>query len=418
MRARFTKLIGSLGHVPWALADQALVSAVNFLTTVIVARMVTLDEFGLFSIAWMIMLLSKDLQNASINAPMMSIGPKYTADEIPYYYGAALVQQAGFSSISFLLIVIGVLVAGLLYPGVLAPGFTLALAAAIVADQIQDFIRRYFYANERPVAVFVNDVINYGSRLIALFLLFNYAPTDSVGILWVMCGCAIAGVAAGAISFGSVRLSRKWIAAIARRHWGFSKWTTGNSVLRWLSSNLIILMSGAVLGPQAIGAIRAAINVLAPRNVLILGMTNIVLVGGARIFQTEREHGLRRYLLRFTGVGISFDILLAVVAAIYADEIMLHLYGPDFVPYSFIIYWLACINIVNFFTFPIGMGLQILENTRPFFISAVIEAVFGVLAAYFLVKWFDLQGTLFGLGVANVILLACLAPPLYRRLKT
>ncbi|MEM9683945.1 MAG: oligosaccharide flippase family protein [Pseudomonadota bacterium] len=417
MILRLTNIFRSFGDVPWALSDQALVSAVNFLTTIIVARMVDIEEFGIFSIAWMIILLSKDLQNAAINAPMMSIGPKQDMKDLPFYYGAALVQQFGFATVSFLLVVLGSVVATLIYPDVLAPGFALALACAVVADQMQDFIRRYFYANERPFAVLVNDVINYGSRLVILVILFQTTMTDSVGILWVMCICAVAGIAAGAVTFGAVRLDRQWIISIARRHWGFSKWTSGNSILRWFSGNLIILMSGTVLGPQAIGAIRASINVLAPRNVLILGLNNIVLVRGSRIFQSDGKIGLRRYLLKVTALGVSFDVVLAIVAFAFAEEIMYYLYGPEFVPYAFIIYWLACTNIIHFFSFPIGMGLQILEITRPYFISALIEAAFGITASYFLVRWFDLPGTLFGLLVANVILLACLAPPLVRRLR-
>ena len=249
------------------------------------------------------------------------------------------------------------------------------------------------------------------------YLLFRYAPTDSAGVLWVMCGCALMAVAAGAFFIGPFQMDRHWIAATAHRHWGFSKWTTGNSILRWLSSNLIILMSGSVLGPQAIGAIRASINVLAPRNVLILGLTNIVLVKGSRKYQTQGAQGLRRYLAKVTGLGLGFDVCVAIFAASFADQIMYYLYGPDFVPYSFLIYWIACINIIHFFSFPVGLGLQIIEHTRPFFVSAIIEAVFGVCASYFLVKWFDLPGTMAGLAVANVILLCCLVPPLVRRLR-
>jgi O-antigen/teichoic acid export membrane protein len=406
-----------MGDIPWALADQSLVSAVNFLTTVLVARMVQLEEFGRFSIAWMIILLSKDLQNAFINSPMMSIGPKQLAKDLPLYYGAALVQQLGFAAVSFLLVFAGVEIAVAFFPNLFVPGFALALAAAISVDQMQDFIRRYLYANERPVAVLVNDIVNCGSRLILLVLLFRYAPTDSVGVLWLMCGCALVAVAAGAFSIGPVRLDRNWIAATAHRHWGFSRWTTGNSILRWLSSNLIILMSGSVLGPQAIGAIRASINVLAPRNVLILGLTNVVLVKGSRKYQTQGTAGLRRYLAKVTGLGLSFDVCVAIFAASFSDQIMYYLYGPDFVPYSFLIYWIACINIIHFFSFPVGLGLQIIEHTRPYFTSAMIEAVFGVCASYFLVKWFGLTGTMAGLAVTNVILLSCLMPPLIRRLR-
>jgi len=416
--ARVVRRVKALGHVNWALSDQALVSAVNFLTTILVARMVSLEAFGVFSIAWMIILLSKDLQNAAINAPMMSIGPKHSTDELPDYYGAAILQQLIFTTASIGLILLGSAIATVFYPKMMTVGFIVALTALVGADQLQDFVRRYLYANERPAAALVNDLVNSGSRLALLLLMFAYFPADVITVLWVMTGCAMAGVGVGALTIGTVRFSRAWMKSIALRNWQFSKWMSATSILRWLSSNLIILVSGGVLGPQVVGAIRAAINVMAPRNVLILGLSNVALVRGARKMQSDGTPGLRLFLSKILALGLAFDLSLSIGAAVFADKIMLYLYGPEFVPYSFIIYWLACINIVHFLAFTVGIGLQILEHTRPFFTSALIEAAFGLAASYALVAWFGLTGTLAGLAVTNTMVLACLAPPLIKRLRS
>ena len=42
-----------LGRETWALTDQAVVSATNFLTSVMLLRFMGLREFGVFTLAWM-----------------------------------------------------------------------------------------------------------------------------------------------------------------------------------------------------------------------------------------------------------------------------------------------------------------------------------------------------------------------------
>ena len=77
------RLLTRYSHVNWALADQAMVSGVNFLTAILLARYLGIEEFGRFTLAWMAVLIAYSIQYAMIIAPMMSIGPKQSAAERP-----------------------------------------------------------------------------------------------------------------------------------------------------------------------------------------------------------------------------------------------------------------------------------------------------------------------------------------------
>ena len=46
----------------WALGDQALVSGMNFMTNVLLARLLGMKEFGIFTLAWMAVLFFNSLQ--------------------------------------------------------------------------------------------------------------------------------------------------------------------------------------------------------------------------------------------------------------------------------------------------------------------------------------------------------------------
>src|ERR1017187_6438615 len=84
-----------LGREIWALTDQAVVSATNFLTGVMLARFMGLREFGVFTLAWMSVAFANSIQNSLIVAPMMSVGPKQEEGDRPFYFGAVVERQIG-----------------------------------------------------------------------------------------------------------------------------------------------------------------------------------------------------------------------------------------------------------------------------------------------------------------------------------
>ena len=416
MLAFLRNQLRTIGRVNWALSDQAMISASNFLTSVIAARMMGIEEFGRFMIAWMIILLFKDLQSARLEPTLLSIGPKQTPQDRADYFGSAVTEQAAFAGASFILVVIGTLVAAPFVQELNLAALTLPLAAAVFADEMQDFMRRYFYTVNRPVSAFVNDFMSYAGRIVVLAFLWRHAPVSSAGVLWVLFVLAFVPAVIGLFTLDPVRINLSRLIPVATRHWKVSKWTVGTSVLRWMAGNLIVFMGGAILGTQTVGAVRAAMNVLAPRNVLINGLTNIVIVNGSTIL-TERGTGeLRRYLAKIGVFGLAFEASISIFAIIFAEELMRYIYGPDFVPYAFLIYWLAAVNLIQFLVFPFGCGLKILEYTKPYFVSAAFEAAFGILASYFLVTWFGLHGVMIGLGVTFSIVLIFLSRACLKRL--
>ena len=89
-----------------------MVSGVNFLTGILLARYLGIEEFGRFTLAWMAVLFVNSIQHAMIVSPMMSIGPKQPEAETPAYFGAVVAQQVCFSGVMFFLLFAGVWLTG------------------------------------------------------------------------------------------------------------------------------------------------------------------------------------------------------------------------------------------------------------------------------------------------------------------
>ena len=66
--------------------DQALSSACNFLTTILLARALGLEAFGHYTMVWLALYFAMSLQLGLIVSPMMSIGTKEQGAEAEAYY--------------------------------------------------------------------------------------------------------------------------------------------------------------------------------------------------------------------------------------------------------------------------------------------------------------------------------------------
>ena len=93
-----------------------MVSACNFLTMILLARYLGIEEFGRFTLAWMAVLISINLHKTPVISPMMSIGPKQRADDRPAYFAALPLQHVSIVTIAFFLILGGTLAFDSLFP--------------------------------------------------------------------------------------------------------------------------------------------------------------------------------------------------------------------------------------------------------------------------------------------------------------
>ena len=92
----------------WTIADQGVVSGVNFITGLLIARFLGIEAFGVFTLVWMAVLFVNSIQIAMISAPMMTIGPKQSDEERASYYGAVVMNQLIFSISTSILLWVGV----------------------------------------------------------------------------------------------------------------------------------------------------------------------------------------------------------------------------------------------------------------------------------------------------------------------
>ncbi len=263
-------------HVNWALADHAMVSGTNFLTGILLARYLGLEEFGRFTLAWMAVLFVNNIQHAMIISPMMSIGPIQPEAESPAYFGAVVVQQICFAVLTFILFIFGVRMSGVFFPEWCVEGLAFPLACTASIFQLQNFLRRYFFTRKRAVTAFANDAVTYLGRLAGLAWLFWwYRSNDIAEVLWVITASYAIATAIGSPGLrGLVWRAQHWF-SVAKRNWRFARWLVASAVLQWGIGNFFLIVVASVMGAPAVGGYRAVQNIIGVTHILLFGLENL-----------------------------------------------------------------------------------------------------------------------------------------------
>ena len=390
-------------HVNWALADQAIVSGVNFLTGILIARFLGIEEFGIFTLVWMIVLFSNSIQMAMISSPMMTIGPKQPEKEKNSYYGTVVIHQLIFSILSCGIVWIGFIISDFIFPQWQLTQLTLPLISALFFFQNQDFIRRLLFTERRARIAFINDVVSYIGRIGLLLMLFFYSDTTTTDVLWVIALTSLIAIFIGIYSLNELEFSKQQIWTLFKRHWVISKWMTASAILQWTSGNYFALAAGSILGPAALGALKAAQNIVAINHILFQGLENIVPASASRLFNKTGIDGLKQYLIKVSLWGGGTTILIAVALSIFPEHILQLVYGDQYVNYGYVLRWYALCYVLMFFGLPLRSGLRVLESSRPIFVAYVFMTVFSLIFALILVNNWKLEGAAIGVVFTQVI---------------
>src|SRR5260370_24933710 len=220
-------------HISWALADQIIVSGSNFLTNLLLARILGIEEFGRYVLAWTIVLSVQNLQYSATSTAMMSIGPKRDPVSSPYYFGALFMGQAVFGIGSTLLVFVGAKFAAMTISFSQLDTIAAPIAITVLCSQTQDFLRRYFFSVDRSRMSFACDLVRYLGQNVALLALYttaNSAPHSDTALWLAALSAAVASLVV-IPWIPQLRLSTNTGVTIVLHAWLFSKWLTTSCVM-------------------------------------------------------------------------------------------------------------------------------------------------------------------------------------------
>lgn len=384
-----------------SLADQALVSAGNFLTILLGAQWLSLADQGilvtLYTVYIGLVLLNIACFFASANtvvrSPTDKLHYKRYLHDCFALYGAILVCGAG---------VLGWSQLPQLHFAMTNTQYLLG-CILIVTQAMIDFSRRADYIFDQIAMAVHGSLITYGLRIV---LMVSVHPTSLEQLLWLMVLMNLPVCIRLLIDQVRDRQSLRrqlppdWMAAT---HWRLSWWTMIGTPFKWGSLHLPVLLTASLHSLQAaaiLGGIRA-----------ITTFTNVFF----ELFETiipkwlaaEAQHGrnaLKHLCIKVALLGLAGWAVLASLFWYFDRSLLSLLLGARFAPYTPVLHltWL-CI-LLTFWNRVISLYYRSQQNTRMEFLATSI----GLIALLPCLSLIQTDGAIAGAATLALIQLSTL----------
>lgn len=405
-------LLGSWAHLARGLADQAVSSGTNFLTSLLTARLLAPAEYGQVVIAMTVGVLALAAGRASVGSVLLAVEP--VAER-----GAGRRLVADALSVS-LLIGVGAAVLGLAigFLPVPAAAAITAVAVWIPGVVVQDALRYAAFRDSAPGRALLLDVVwalAQGCAVVVLLGAGQVGVTTLIGA-W--------GVGALVSALVGLWLARPTLALAGARRWlrrtrAMRGWYAGQEVLSQMHVQVVIWTTGAMLGTSDVGGLRAVQTlVMMPASSALVAMQSLIVPAMARRAANGDLAGLRRSTVRLTWLFGGCAALLGLVACLTRQPFVEGVFTSRFAAYTPLMFPVALTAVGFGLTTPVSAACRALQDGRAVFALQASFTVVVVPACILGAVVGGIGGSAWGMPLAGAAQTAACAWAFRRRLVT
>lgn len=379
-----------------AAIDQGIISAANFLATIILARNVDPTELGVYAVGFTALHMVRAIQDGLIIQPMNAYGAHMGIQRFQRY-----ATSNGILQLLMALLLSGISVLGgwiLIRTGNDTAGpAVLALWAPILGGQLQEYLRRLMYTRGAILNATVNTSINNTVRLLILLWWSSGGKLSGVAGLYAISIGAFAAIVPGLWQTRGY-WGRKFIDLRLNftRNWRYGSWIAGGNILNWVSIEFYPVLTAGLISFAAAGAYRAIQNLVAPIHLLLRAIDTYITPRAARAYHELGVKALNRTLrMIYLAAGVPTMILL-VLAILFRIQLLQLFYGDKYLAFAPGVVWMVIFYMLLYLYWPLQIVLKAARNSRPIFVAslAAILAMFTV-GIWLILRW-DVYGTIAG----------------------
>lgn len=390
-----------------ALFDQAVFSGSNFLTTVVIGRFCGLDQLGVYSLAFAVLIFLAVIHESLVWTPYTIFSHRLKPGERPEYAGTILFIQGLFSlsGVVVLLVLASVLSAGV-GPAGLGPVMWI-LAAAAPCYLLRELVRRLLLAQLEVAKVLVIDV------MVATVQFGGFVVLYWCGSLSAASACAVVGIACLVISVAwfattATRFAMRSgnVGSQLRRHWSFGRWICASQMADSAHNYALHWLLAVALGTAATGVFAACASLVLIFNPLVLGIGSVLVPRASQVYAEGGSAEVRRVVWKTTAFLAAAMSVICVGLALSGDFALQLLYdGQEYAGHGLIITLLAVATLAGTFSFAADHGLWVIERPDVNFMVRAGGLAITLTLAFLLVGKWGIVGVaiarLFGMSAAS-----------------
>lgn len=384
------------------LADQMVHSGTNFLTGILIGRLLSVGDFGEFSLGLTLVVFALMLQDNILATPYTYRFHNNRTANLAALRAGALLQALLMAGLCSLLLV---LAAYLLPAGIAASleNIVLALAMFMPFLFVRETLRRVFFAEYRMAQALKMDMAVSAAQ-IGLVLLVWYSGHLSAANTFMMMAFASALISAVVIwlhrrdfTFAEAQVKLDTLASIR-----FGRWLLLASLGHLGTLYTLPWLLYATAGREEAGQFAACYTLINLLNPFVLGFNNYF---RPKIMQTYAEKGLEAMhtlILRLMKAFAPVALCAAVFLAVAGGFLVRLVYGPEFSGLNGIMGIIGLTVTATILNAPLQLGVLALERPQihPLFHGVAFAST--LLAGVPLVLGFGMYGAAIGFSLSAI----------------
>jgi O-antigen/teichoic acid export membrane protein len=375
-----------------ALADQGFVSLNSFATMMVVAKFCSASELNAYVLAWAVLCFFRVIQERMLAAPYVVFAHQPDRPNPPFL-GSSLIQQAGFSVASIVILIgCAVLTNFLSAPEGLGVCFAV-IAAAIPPILLRDHLRAVSCTHFRYGAA----ALLSGAALVLQFgIMFACYRYDLLTAAAVFAAMGIASLLPALVwlivkvepfQFVPEQFRSDWQVSI-----GYSSWLVAARFFPSAVNGLLPYLVLWLVSADAAGIWGSCMTLANVSMMFVIGCNNLFQPKAVVALQTHGKPAMQQVL------GLSavvFSIALTAVCFIYffaGEQILGLAFNSTLAQYGDVVTILSLHVLICSLSIVAGNGLAALEKSRGIFVGELFWSIVTVIAVMMLTPEFGLVG--------------------------
>jgi O-antigen/teichoic acid export membrane protein len=403
--------------------DQGLFATSNFAVSVLLARWLSANGYGAFSVGFAIFILVGVVHTAILSEPMLVFGSGKYKDRLPDYLSTLVYGHLGFAALGSLVLAITSAGFALFGSGSLS-GVLLALAITEPFILFLWLMRRACYARLEPHLAASGGAIYMLLMLGGAYVLYERGWLSAESVFGVM---GISSLVVGlwlAMRLGLKRMPLRGndlARGSLENHWAYGRWSIANEALNWVPMNIYYLMLPLWGGLAAGAYLKALMNLIMPMSQAIWALSILLLPVLVRARGEDRAGtGHARFNSRVRLALIPFVLgpfLYWLLLGLFNYPLVSWLYDGRYTEHAALLWILGLSPVVASVKQVMGQSLRALERPDRLFWAYMLSATVTLTFGTGLVWIWGVVGAAIGFLVSQGIT-AALALVLLRRLES
>lgn len=347
-----------------SLFDQAVFSGTSFATTILLARLATQSDLGVYYLAFSVFLLVLGVQTQVISAPYMVYCNRRTGRVLENYTGSTFIHQVALSGLTMLALAVAGLLASV--------GGAVELSAAIWVLVgvvpfllLRSYVRHVAFAHLHFLTAAMVDVTVAVLQLGGLFTLAYFNRLTVANVYLVSGGaCAAASFVWFLTRRQPIRINPSQAWADWRHNWSFGRWALAGNLLGQTSPYFMPWILVAAHGAAATGVLAACSTLVGLSRVFISGIDNFLGPRAARGFARGGPAELWQVLGKVVALLMATIGPLFLFFLLLGDSVAVWVFGEKYAGCGWILTLLALGMLIRSIGGAAGNGLWAIERPR------------------------------------------------------